>query len=101
MFWAKDANNKWIRSPYKNKVPDSVNISKYVKDFPVKVELQKGTKVAVQAACKKYLGKSYLYMMSNKIHVRTNSTWLYHNGILYLKNPSDESIVTMALLAKR
>lgn len=103
MQWYKMPNGRWAwgRQPYYSKVPDNKRISKYVQDFPVKIELKKGTKVAVQAACKKYLGRSYLYMDYNKIERHEEGTWVYHRGFLYLKNPGDEGIVTMAMLAKQ
>lgn len=103
MHWYKMTNGRWGwgRRPYYSKVPDHKRIGRYVKNFPVKMELKKGTKVAVQAACKKYLGRSYLYMNYDKIKTYEEGTWVYHNGFLYLKNPDDHSIVTLAMLAKR
>lgn len=88
------------RHVYHANVTNSKPIGRYTKDFPVVVNLEKGTKTAVLKACRKYLGRSYLYMVNYKIRVHKEGTWIYHDGKLYLKNPDDEGIITMALLTK-
>lgn len=95
----------WVRGQYGKKVyhtnvPNHKKIDRYVKDFPVRIELQRGTKTAVDRACRKYLGRGYLGMVNYKIVVHKEGTWVYHNGILYLKNPADETIITLAMLQK-
>ena len=88
------------KTVYHANVTNRYKIGRYTKDFPIVIELQKGSKTAVMTACRKYLGRSYLYMVNYKICVHPEGTWIYHNGILYLKNPADEGIITMAMLAK-
>jgi len=89
------------RNVYHSNVTAHKKIDRYVKDFPVKIALARGTQTAVMTTCRKYLGRSYLYMINYKICVHKEGTWVYHDGKLYLKNPSDEGIVTMAMLAKQ
>ena len=88
------------RKVYHATVPNHMKIGRYIKSFPVRIELQRGTKTAVNQACRKYLGPSYLYAVNYRIYVNKEGTWIYHNGTLYLKNPADETIITMAMLAK-
>jgi hypothetical protein len=89
------------KTVYHANVTNRYKIGKYIRDFPVVIELQRGTQTAVMNACRKYLGRSYLYMVNYKICVHPEGTWIYHDGMLYLKNPADESIVTLGMLAKR
>lgn len=98
-------NIAWVRANRGKKVfhanvTSTKKIGRYVKDFPTVIELGRGTKTAVMSACRKYLGRSYLYMVNYQIQVHKAGTWIYHDGKLYLKNPGDEGIVTMALLTK-
>lgn len=88
------------RHVYHANVTNRKQIDRYTKDFPVVINLEKGTKTAVMKACRKYLGRSYLYMVNYKICVHKEGTWIYHDGKLYLKNPDDEGIITMAMLTK-
>lgn len=88
------------RKVYHSNIPSHKKISEYINNFPICVESQRGTKTAVQQACRKYLGAGYLYMVNYQICVNDQVTWIYHDGKLYLKNPGDEGIITMALLAK-
>lgn len=98
-------NIAWVRANrgkrvYHANVTNTKSIGRYIKDFPVVLELERGTKTAVMKACQKYLGRSYLFMVDYKICVNKAGTWIYHDGKLYLKNPDDEGIITMALLTK-
>ena len=88
------------KNVYHANVTSHKKIGNYVKNFPVRITLEKGTKTAVMKACRKYLGRSYLYMVNYKICVHSEGTWVYHDGILYLKNPADESIITLGMLTK-
>lgn len=96
-LWGKQRHHKIRHST----VPSRIKIAKYINNFPVQIALPRGTKTAVHAACRKYLGKSYLHMVNYKICVHDEGTWVYHNGILYLKNPADQTIVTLGMLTKR
>jgi len=102
--WVKGViyGSQWTprKNVYHANVTNHKKIGNYVKNFPVRITLEKGTKTAVMKACRKYLGRSYLYMVNYKICVNHEGTWIYHNGILYLKNPADESVITMAMLTK-
>lgn len=98
-------NIAWVRANrgrrvYHANVTNTKPIGRYIKDFPTVINLEKGTKTAVMKACRKYLGRSYLYMVNYRICVHKAGTWIYHDGKLYLKNPDDEGIITMAMLTK-
>ena len=98
-------NIMWVRANrgkhvYHANVTNSKSIARYIKDFPVVINLERGTKTAVMRACQKYLGRSYLGMVNYSIVVHKEGTWIYHDGKLYLKNPDDEGIISMALLTK-
>ena len=88
------------RKVYHSNVSNHKKIGRYIKDFPVCIELERGTKTAVQRACRRYFGAGYLYMVNYRICVNKQGTWIYHDGKLYLKNPADEGIITLALLTK-
>ena len=102
--WVKGViyGSQWAprKNVYHANVTNHKKIGRYVKNFPVRIELARGTKTAVMTACRRYLGPSYLYMVNYQIRVNKEGTWIYHNGTLYLKNPADETIITMAMLAK-
>ena len=88
------------KTVYHSNVTNRYKIGRYTKGFPIQIKLERGTQTAVMNACRKYLGRSYLYMVNYKICVHQAGTWIYHNGMLYLKNPADESIITLGMLAK-
>lgn len=95
----------WVRGQYgKNvyhaNVPNHKKIGRYVKDFPIRIDLARGTKTAVLRACQKYLGRSYLGMRNYQIVVNKPGTWIYHSGTLYLKRAEDQTIITVAMLTK-
>jgi len=102
--WVKGViyGSQWTprKNVYHANVTNHMKIGRYTKDFPVQLKLERGTKVAVMNACRKYLGRSYLGMRNYRIVVHKEGTWIYHNGMLYLKNPGDETIITMAMLTK-
>jgi len=98
-------NIAWVRANrgrrvYHANVTNSKKIGRYTKNFPTVIELERGTKTAVMKACQKYLGRSYLFMVDYRICVNKEGTWIYHDGKLYLKNPDDEGIITLAMLTK-
>lgn len=100
MLW--DVWNRYNRKTvYHSNVKNGMKIGRYTKNFPIQLKLERGTKTAVMNACRKYLGRSYLYMVNYKIQVHKEGTWIYHDGVLYLKNPADKSIITLAMLAKQ